>query len=59
LFPLPSVVVTLTLGEMGQEALLTSTRALPVKLQQAGYRFKHPEIEEALKAVLSESRGRI
>jgi uncharacterized protein (TIGR01777 family) len=52
-FPLPSVVVTLTLGEMGQEALLTSTRAHPVKLQQAGYPFKHPEIEEALRAVLS------
>ncbi len=55
-FPLPSVVVTLTLGEMGQEALLTSTRAKPVKLQQAGYRFKHPEIEEALRSVLSERR---
>ena len=51
-FPLPSVVVTLTLGEMGQEALLTSTRAHPAKLQQAGYVFKHPEIEEALRAVL-------
>ena len=51
-FPLPSVVVTLTLGEMGQEALLTSTRATPVKLQQAGYPFKHPEIEEALRSVL-------
>ncbi len=53
-FPLPSVVVTLTLGEMGQEALLTSTRAHPAKLQQAGYVFKHPEIEEALRSVLSE-----
>ena len=53
-FPLPSVVVTLTLGEMGQEALLTSTRARPVKLQQAGYIFKHPEIEEALRSVLSD-----
>ncbi len=52
-FPLPSVVVTLTLGEMGQEALLTSTRAHPVKLQQAGYVFRHPEIEAALRAVLT------
>jgi uncharacterized protein (TIGR01777 family) len=52
-FPLPSVVVTLTLGEMGQEALLTSTRAHPLKLQQAGYAFKHPEIEGALRIVLS------
>jgi uncharacterized protein (TIGR01777 family) len=52
-FPLPSVVVTLTLGEMGQEALLFSTRADPVKLKQAGYPFKHPEIEGALRAALS------
>ncbi len=51
-FPLPSVVVTLTLGEMGQEALLTSTRAHPVKLMKAGYRFQHPEIEEALRSAL-------
>jgi uncharacterized protein len=55
-FPLPSVVVTLTLGEMGQEALLTSTRADPVKLKQTGYPFRHPEIEEALRSVLSERK---
>lgn len=52
-FPLPSVAVTLLLGEMGQEALLTSTRADPVKLKQAGYQFRHPEIEAALRSVLS------
>jgi uncharacterized protein len=52
IFPLPSVAVTLLLGEMGQEALLTSTRLDPVKLKQAGYHFKHPEIEGALAAVL-------
>lgn len=52
-FPLPSVVVTLTLGEMGQEALLTSTRAEPAKLKAAGYQFLHPEIEGALLSVLA------
>jgi len=51
-FPLPSVAVTLILGEMGQEALLTSTRAEPAKLKAAGFQFKHPEIEGALAAVL-------
>ncbi len=51
-FPLPSVAVTLMLGEMGQEALLTSTRAEPAKLVQAGYQFKYPEIEGALRAAL-------
>lgn len=52
IFPLPSVVVTLVLGEMGQEALLTSTRAEPAKLKAAGFRFQHPEIEQALASVL-------
>lgn len=51
-FPLPSVVVTLVLGEMGQEALLTSTRGEPAKLKAAGFTFQHPEIEEALSSVL-------
>jgi len=51
-FPLPSVVVTLVLGEMGQEALLTSTRAEPLKLKTAGFSFRHPEIGEALGSVL-------
>jgi hypothetical protein len=52
IFPLPSVVVTLVLGEMGQEALLTSTRAEPQKLKAAGFAFRHPEVEEALASVL-------
>jgi uncharacterized protein len=51
-FPLPSVAVTLILGEMGQEALLTSTRAEPAKLKAAGFQYKHPEIDGALAAVL-------
>ena len=51
-FPLPGVVVTLVLGEMGQEALLTSTRAEPQKLKAAGFSFRHSEIQEALASVL-------
>jgi uncharacterized protein (TIGR01777 family) len=52
-FPLPSVAVTLLLGEMGQEALLTSERVEPAKLKRAGFTFQHPDIEQALRAVLS------
>ncbi|HVZ17771.1 MAG TPA: TIGR01777 family oxidoreductase [Terriglobales bacterium] len=52
IFPLPGVVITLVLGEMGQEALLTSTRAEPQKLKAAGFPFKHTEIQEALASVL-------
>ncbi|HWR15200.1 MAG TPA: TIGR01777 family oxidoreductase [Terriglobales bacterium] len=51
-FPLPSVAVTLMLGEMGQEALLSSGRVEPAKLKAAGFQFQHPEIEQALRSVL-------
>ena len=52
IFPLPSVVVTLVLGEMGQEALLTSIRAEPQKLKTAGFPYRHAEIQEALASVV-------
>jgi len=52
IFPLPEFAVRAVLGEMGQELLLTSARALPAKLQAAGYNFRHQQLEEALRAAL-------
>jgi NAD dependent epimerase/dehydratase family enzyme len=40
------------LGEMGEALLLDSARALPEKLQAAGYRFAHPELSDALRTAL-------
>lgn len=54
-FPLPSVAVTLMLGEMGQEALLISERVEPTKLKRLGFEFRHPEIEEALRDVMTKT----
>jgi uncharacterized protein (TIGR01777 family) len=51
-FPLPEFVVRTVMGEMGQELLLTSARVLPAKLNAAGYKFRHPELHDALAAVL-------
>jgi hypothetical protein len=56
IFPLPSVVVTLLLGEMGQEALLTSIRGEPAKLKEAGFQFKYPDIDSALQAAIAKPR---
>jgi uncharacterized protein (TIGR01777 family) len=50
LLPLPRVIVELMLGEMGREALLTSTRVRPTRLMEAGFRFEDPELEGALRA---------
>ncbi len=50
--PLPAVVARLAFGEMADAVLLGGQRVMPQALQQAGYVFRHPELELALRAVL-------
>lgn len=53
LVPVPSFAPKVVLGsEMTDELLLVSQRALPARLEAAGFRFQHREIEPALRAVL-------
>ncbi len=52
IFPLPEFVIRGLMGEMGEELLLTSARAVPEKLQAAGYKFQHANLDEALRAAL-------
>lgn len=49
---LPALVVKSVLGQMGEEMLLASCRAVPARLSTQGFKFKHPELREALRAVL-------
>jgi hypothetical protein len=51
--PLPAFVARLTLGEMADELVLASQRAVPARLQASGYRFRHPSLEDALRGVLA------
>jgi uncharacterized protein len=48
----PAVALRLMFGEMADEALLASTRAVPGKLIGAGFKFEEPTVEEALGAVV-------
>jgi uncharacterized protein len=50
--PAPKFALRLLLGQMADELLLPSTRVVPEKLTEAGFEFEHPEIGEALKALL-------
>jgi uncharacterized protein (TIGR01777 family) len=50
--PVPAFMVKLLLGEMS-EMLLTGQRAVPKKLQDAGYRFRYPELDNALAAIFT------
>ncbi len=52
LLPLPRLVVRMLFGEMGQALLLEGHRVLPAKLEQAGFSFLHPRLEDALRCEL-------
>jgi NAD dependent epimerase/dehydratase family enzyme len=46
---MPTLLVRLTMGEMGEEFLLASRRIQPAKLLAAGYRFRFPDLADALR----------
>jgi uncharacterized protein (TIGR01777 family) len=52
LFAVPEPALRLALGDMAEGTILSSTRAVPARLLQAGYRFGHPDLESALRHVL-------
>jgi len=53
MLPVPAWALRLVVGRaMADEALLASTRARPRVLEAGGFRFRHPELEGALRAVL-------
>jgi hypothetical protein len=49
--PVPSMAIKLLYGEMA-EIVTTGQRAIPARLAELGYEFRHPGIEPALKDVL-------
>ena len=50
--PVPGFVLTALFGEMAEAELLSSKRVLPAALQQAGFSFLHPRLEDALRFTL-------
>jgi uncharacterized protein len=53
LFTAPAFALRLLLGEMADELLLSSQRALPAQLEKLGYRFLFPDLEAALSRMFS------
>jgi uncharacterized protein len=51
LFPVPAVALRAVFGEMAQ-ALLSSQRALPEAARNAGFTFRYPDLEHALRNLL-------
>lgn len=52
LLTVPKPAVRLLFGEMGESLLLGSQRAVPMRLEAAGYTFRHSELEPALRHIL-------
>ena len=48
----PQAVVERGAGDLGRQMLLASQRALPLRLNQAGFTFGHARLEDALRFLL-------
>jgi len=46
--PVPEFAVNLMFGEMGEALLLDSMRVIPKRLEDAGFKFKFPDLKKAL-----------
>jgi uncharacterized protein (TIGR01777 family) len=53
---LPAAAVRLLFGEMGQESLLAGAQVAPRALLDAGFRFRWPGLEQALRFCLGENK---
>ena len=49
LIPVPEIALHIAFGEMAQATILASQRVVPKKLAGAGFQFRHPRLEDALR----------
>lgn len=54
--PVPAFILKVLLGEMAESLMLGSLRVEPRRLLELGYRFRHPELELALREMVGNSR---
>ncbi|HEU5320892.1 MAG TPA: TIGR01777 family oxidoreductase [Methylomirabilota bacterium] len=50
--PMPAFAARLAFGEVADAVILASQRVDPARLRAAGYRFRHPDLEPALRDLL-------
>jgi uncharacterized protein len=56
IFAAPAFALRIALGEMADALLLASQRVMPERLLAAGYAFRFPEFESALRSALARTR---
>ncbi len=52
LIPIPTLAIRALYGEMGVTLATVSQRAVPRVLEEAGFEFRHPDLDEALRLAL-------
>jgi uncharacterized protein (TIGR01777 family) len=52
--PLPAFLARIAMGELANELLLASTRAIPAKLMESEFSFQFPNLADALEHVIEE-----
>jgi uncharacterized protein (TIGR01777 family) len=57
LVPMPAAAISFLFGEMGREALLAGSFVVPRRLEAAGFRFRHPQLDGALRFELGRLEG--
>ncbi|PZN10023.1 MAG: TIGR01777 family protein, partial [Bacillota bacterium] len=55
--PAPAPALRLVLGEMADALLLSGQRAVPERALAAGFRFRYPDLEKALRHLLGRGSG--
>lgn len=58
-FCVPGPLLKALPGGMGYEMFLSDQNALPQRLLDAGYVFKHSKLEDAIRYLLKQSRGKV
>lgn len=53
--PVPALALRLLFGQLADEAILASGRALPARLLASGFQFTHPDLDAGLAAALGDS----
>jgi uncharacterized protein (TIGR01777 family) len=51
--PAPAFALKLMFGDMAEETILANQRVVPARLAAAGFGFRHPRMDDALRAELS------
>jgi len=56
-FHIPTFVLDLLPGKMGEELFLSSQKVIPVRLEEAGFEFRFKKLEDALRDLLIEKNN--